>query len=85
MTLLVCTNNQDPVLDDADAVDEPESDDYATELRDGSDLDREPNEEAATDTTEDLVVLMQKKIEDAEAANEKQPPEVLFSFRALKI
>ena len=30
--------HEDAVLDDADVVDEPESDDYAMELRDGSDL-----------------------------------------------
>ena len=34
-------HKEDPVVDDADVVDEPESDDYAAELRDGSDLDRD--------------------------------------------
>jgi hypothetical protein len=49
-------HKEDPVVDDADAVDEPESDDYAMELRDGSDLDRDPAYEAAVDRTDDLAL-----------------------------
>lgn len=37
------------MLDDADAVDEQVSDDYAAELRDGSDLDKDEAVEAAID------------------------------------
>ena len=40
-SLMQWRHKEDPVVDDADVVDEPESDDYAAELRDGSDLDRD--------------------------------------------
>ena len=41
--------HEDAMIDDADVVDEPESDDYAMEKRDGSDLERDEFIEAALD------------------------------------
>lgn len=37
----------DDVIDDADVVDEPESDDYALELRDGSDFEHTPEHQVS--------------------------------------
>lgn len=45
-------HKEDPLLDDADVVDEPESDDYAEELKDGSDLEKDEATEAAIDRDE---------------------------------
>jgi hypothetical protein len=40
---------EDDELDDADVVDEPESDGYKMDLRDGEELDRPPEHEKALD------------------------------------
>jgi hypothetical protein len=51
-SLLQWRHKEDPLLDDADVVDEPESDDYAEEMKDGSDLEKDEATEAAIDRDE---------------------------------
>jgi len=62
-------HKEDPIVDDADVVDEPESDDYAAELRDGSDLEKDGQVEAAIDRNFDLHLKMLDAVGAEEAAS----------------
>ncbi len=67
---------EDPILDDADALDEQESDDYAEELKDGSDLEAEEAVEAAIDRCGDLAIKLEEGADpqDFAAANSELLP-----------
>jgi hypothetical protein len=45
-------HKEDPAVDDADVVDEPMSEDYALELLDGADLERDEDTETAIDRSQ---------------------------------